>query len=165
MGSWNSWSITKHSYTTKRRSLLLAYQDMCLALLELASQFDTSPPKWSELRQLVDKARSSLAPSLNDIPYRVYKNYPFVLKLLWKLISHLEGTRNSIRVWKGCDNLHPKRTRSLQHQPVQRTLFMVAKRVTNYLLENNYTDTSCQKESVLRFLGCVEHSAMIWEQI
>lgn len=92
MRSWNS----KHSYATKRRSFLLAYQDMCLALRELASQFDTSPPKWSELRQVVDKARSSLAPGLNGIPYRVYKNCPFVLKLLWKLISHLEGTCNSI---------------------------------------------------------------------
>lgn len=72
---------------------------------------------------------------------------------------------NSIIVWKGSDNLHPRRTGSLQHQPVQRTLSMVAKRVTNYLLENNYTDTSCKKESVSRFLGCVEYSAMTWEQI
>lgn len=34
-------------------------------------------------------------PGLNDIPYRVYKNCPFLLKLLWKLMSHLEGICNS----------------------------------------------------------------------
>lgn len=38
-------------------------------------------------------------------------------------------------------------------------------RITNYLLANNYIDTSCQKAGVPGFPGCVEHSAMIWEQI
>lgn len=42
---------------------------------------------------------------------------------------------------------------------------VVAKRMTNYLLANNYIDISCQKAGVLGFPGCVEHSAMIWEQI
>lgn len=42
---------------------------------------------------------------------------------------------------------------------------VVAKRMTNYLLANNYIDTSCQKAGVPGFPGCVEHSAMIWEQI
>lgn len=42
---------------------------------------------------------------------------------------------------------------------------VMAKPVTNYLQANNYIDTSCQKAGVPGFPGCVEHSAMIWEQI
>lgn len=41
----------------------------------------------------------------------------------------------------------------------------MVKHITSYLLANNYIDTSCQKEGVPRFPGCVEHLAIIWEQI
>ena len=41
----------------------------------------------------------------------------------------------------------------------------MARRITTYLLENGYIDTSCQKAGVPGFPGCVEHSAMIWDQI
>lgn len=37
--------------------------------------------------------------------------------------------------------------------------------ITNYLTENGYVDTSCQKVEVPGFPGCVKHSSMIWEQI
>lgn len=33
------------------------------------------------------------------------------------------------------------------------------------VLENSYIDVSCQKEGIPGFTGCVEHSAMIREQI
>ncbi|KAL2104213.1 hypothetical protein ACEWY4_001081 [Coilia grayii] len=42
---------------------------------------------------------------------------------------------------------------------------ILAKRVTSYLVSNGYIDTSCQKAGVPGFPGCVEHSAVIWEQI
>ena len=42
---------------------------------------------------------------------------------------------------------------------------ILARRMTDYLLANKYINTSCQKAGVPGFPGCVEHSAMIWEQI
>ncbi|KAL2095427.1 hypothetical protein ACEWY4_010146 [Coilia grayii] len=42
---------------------------------------------------------------------------------------------------------------------------VLAKRLTSYLVSNGYIDTSCQKAGVPGFPGCVEHSAVIWEQI
>ena len=42
---------------------------------------------------------------------------------------------------------------------------ILAKRLTSYLTSNGYIDTSCQKAGVPGFPGCVEHSAVIWEQI
>lgn len=49
---------------------------------EPTTEFDASPPKLSEVRQVVLKARSSSAPRPNGIPYKLYKNCPTVLKLL-----------------------------------------------------------------------------------
>lgn len=87
----------------------------------------------------------------------------------------LEKATCSIRVAKGCSSLHPK-GRKLQgdqsiqeHSPSERReeifFSVLAKRMTTYLLENNYIDTSCQKAGVPGFPGCVEHSTMIWDQI
>lgn len=42
---------------------------------------------------------------------------------------------------------------------------VLARRMTNFLLENGYVDTSCQKVGVPGFPGCMEHSSVIWEHI
>lgn len=42
---------------------------------------------------------------------------------------------------------------------------VMARRMTSYLMENGYIDTSCQKAGIPGFPGCVEHATMIWEQI
>lgn len=44
------------------------------------------PPKLSEVRHVVDKARPSSAPGPNGVPYKLYKNCPKVLELLWYLM-------------------------------------------------------------------------------
>ncbi|KAJ8361990.1 hypothetical protein AAFF_G00407370 [Aldrovandia affinis] len=53
---------------------------------EPSALFDTSPPKLSEVRQVIQRARSASAPGPNGIPYKLYKNCPRVLKLLWTLM-------------------------------------------------------------------------------
>jgi len=42
---------------------------------------------------------------------------------------------------------------------------VIAARLTRYLLDNGYIDTSVQKGGVPGIPGCLEHSAMIWEAI
>lgn len=44
------------------------------------------PPKLSEVRHVVEKARPSSAPGPNGVPYKLYKNCPKVLELLWYLM-------------------------------------------------------------------------------
>ncbi|KAJ8353203.1 hypothetical protein SKAU_G00207700 [Synaphobranchus kaupii] len=53
---------------------------------EPSALFDTSPPKLSEIRQVIQRSRSASAPGPNGIPYELYKNCPRVLKLLWTLM-------------------------------------------------------------------------------
>lgn len=49
-------------------------------------EFNIMPPKLSEVKQVVRKARSSSAPGLNGVLYKLYKNCPKVLELLWYLM-------------------------------------------------------------------------------
>lgn len=53
--------------------------------------------------------------------------------------------------------------RGIALQNVEGKIFfsVVAKRITGYILANNFIDVSCQKEGVPGFPGCVEHFAMI----
>lgn len=51
------------------------------------SQFNTLPPKLSEVRKVVRKARAASASDPNRIPYKLYKNCPTVLKLLLTLMQ------------------------------------------------------------------------------
>lgn len=41
----------------------------------------------------------------------------------------------------------------------------MAQRMTTYLKQNNFTDTSIQKAGISGFLGCLEHTSMMWHQI
>ena len=43
--------------------------------------------------------------------------------------------------------------------------FVIASRLTEYVLSNKYVDTSIQKGGVPGVPGCIEHSSMIWEAI
>ena len=142
---------------------------------EPESQFDT-PPRWAEIRQVVDKARSASAPGLNGVPYRVYKSCLMVLKLLWKLMRVAWKTQaipseliKAVKTFipKEQDSRNISQFRGIALLNVEGKMFfsVVAKRMTSYLLENSYIDTSCQKAGIPGFCGCVEHSSMIWDQI
>lgn len=50
---------------------------------------------------------------------------------------------------------------------MERNIFfsVLAKRLTNFLMANDYIDASCQRAGIPGFPGCIEHSSMIWDQI
>ncbi|XP_016406634.1 uncharacterized protein LOC107739136 [Sinocyclocheilus rhinocerous] len=145
-------------------------------LPEPTSQFDTSPPKWSEVKKIVEQTRAASAPGPNGVTYRVYKNCPLLLKHLWKLMGMAWKVQSIPVDWsKAVTTFIPKEKDSSSINQFRgiallnvegKILFSVlAKRLTSYLLANNHIDTSCQKAGVPGFPGCVEHSAMIWDQI
>lgn len=53
---------------------------------EPTSQFDTSSPRWSEAKHVVEQVRAASAPGSNHVQYMVHKNCPRTLKLLWRLM-------------------------------------------------------------------------------
>ncbi|KAJ8393294.1 hypothetical protein AAFF_G00061950 [Aldrovandia affinis] len=143
---------------------------------EPSALFDTSPTKLSEVRQVIQRARSASAPGPNVTPYKLYKNCPRVLKLLWTLMRVTWNKQSIPSEWQRAMAVSiPKQQnaktieqfRSIALLNVEGKLFfsVMARRMTTYLMENNYIDTSCQKAGVPGFPGCVEHASMIWEQI
>ncbi|CAC5417464.1 unnamed protein product [Mytilus coruscus] len=118
------------------------------------------------------KARAASAPGPNGIPYRVYKNCPNLAKQLWRLIKVIWRRYRLPDEWlKSDDCFIPKeedskelkqfRTISLLNVEGKVCLAILAKRVTTYMLENNYIDTSVQKGGVPGVPGCLEHTIVL----
>ncbi|KAJ8334018.1 hypothetical protein SKAU_G00413370 [Synaphobranchus kaupii] len=112
---------------------------------EPASQFDTSPPKWTEIKQVVEKARSASAPGPNGVPYKVYKNCSMVLKLLWRLMRVAWKTQSIPLSWiravttfipKEKDSRNITQFRGIALLNVEGKIFftVMARRMTSYFL-------------------------------
>ena len=136
------------------------------------TQFDVSEPKLSEIRDVVKKARSSSAPGPNGIPYKVYKMCPLLTRRLWRLIKVIWRKEKVPEEWQKAEGIFtPKekdskdisqfRTISLLNVEGKIFFSVLSKRLTNYLLKNNYVDTSVQKGGVPGFSGCIEHTSAI----
>ncbi len=133
--------------------------------------FNIMPPKLSEVRQVVEKARSSSAPGPNGIPYKLNKNCPKVLDLLlylmrtaWKKQLIPSEWQRAVVVFipKEANSKDISQFRKIALLNIEgKILFSVlARRMTTYLLENGYIDTNCQKAGVPDFSACVEHATM-----
>ena len=73
----------------------------------------------------------------------------------------------TLPVTKGQNSTEINQSRPISLLNVEgKTFFSVmASRLTKYLTENGYIDTSVQKGGITGVLGCLEHAAMIWEAI
>ncbi len=107
---------------------------------------------------------------------KLYKYCPGVQRYLWNLLRVAWKNQVIPSEWRRAVTVFiPKETnsttisqfRSIALLNVEGKIFfsILAKRLTTYLISNGYIDTSCQKAGVPGFPGCVEHSAVIWEQI
>lgn len=139
-------------------------------------EFNIMPLKLSEVRQAVKKARSSSAPGPNGVPYKINRNCPKVLELLYYLMSTLwkkqlipsEWQRAvAVFILKAANSKEIGQFRNITLLNAEgKTFFSVlARMMTTNLLENHCINTNCHKAGVPGFPGCVEHSTMIWDQI
>ena len=110
------------------------------------------------------------------MPYLLNKRCPNVLKRLHKI---LRGAWSNLKIseqWMTADGVYiPKEQNSTeinQFQPmsllnVEGKIFfsVMASRLTQYLTENGYINTSVQKGGIPGVSGCLEHATMIWKAI
>ncbi|KAJ8349369.1 hypothetical protein SKAU_G00244990 [Synaphobranchus kaupii] len=109
-------------------------------------QFNTMPPRLIKVRQVVEKARSASAPGPNGIPYKLYKNCPRVLKLLWNLMRMARGKQCIPSAWqkamavyipKELDSTEIGQFRSIVLVNVgENLLFCSGKKMTTFLMGN-----------------------------
>lgn len=139
-------------------------------------EFDSREPLLKEVQEVVRKARSSSAPGPSGIPYKVYKNCPLLLRRLWKIIRVIwrrgkvaQQWRFAEGVWipKEKDSKKINQFRIISLLNVEGKIFfsIVARRLTNFLLANNYIDTSVQKGGIAGVPGCLEHTGVVTQLI
>lgn len=154
----------------KLKILFLSLQDS----VYIKHQFDISPPKLSEVKQAVKKARSASAPGPNGVPYSVYKNASDVLKNLWKNTKVLWDKQIIPKAWRRAGGVFiPKEKKSTTIEQfrqinllnIEGKIRVLAQRLTQYLKQNYFIDTSIQKAGITGFSGCLEHNSIIWHQI
>ena len=123
-------------------------------------EFNSKPPSL----KVVQKARAKSAPGSNGVPYLLYKRCPNVLKRLHKI---LRGAWINLKISEqriSADGVYiPKEQNSTeinQFQPISllnvegKILFSVmASRLTKYLTENGYINTSVQKGGITGVSG------------
>lgn len=140
------------------------------------AEFDASLPTLRETAGIVRKARTGSVPGPNGVPYKVYKNCPKLLSILWKIIIALwkrHKISNTDRRSEGCfipkeeDSATIKefRTISLLNVEGKILLSLLSKRITQFWLANNYIDTSVQKGGIPGVSGCIEHTSVLTQLI
>lgn len=141
-----------------------------------AHQMDTRPPAWSEVGNMVKRARSASARGPNSVPYRVYKNTPSVLRYLWRQIKVAWSKGIIPKSWrrargilipkeKNSSTINQFRQISLLNVEGKTSFSLVAQRFSAFLVKNNFVDTSVQKARIGGFSGCLEHANIIWHQV
>ena len=89
--------------------------------------------------------------------------------------SSMEERENTIMLAASRGLFHPERGKVGKHHSVWNHLLtecggkiffsVLARRMTSYMTENSYVDTSVQKGGVPGFSGCVEHTSVISQLI
>ena len=129
-----------------------------------------------EVTQFLYRTRNRSAPGPNGVPYLVYKKCPEVLRLLHSLLVGSWERRRIESEWQRAEGIFiPKEKDSKEiHQfrpisllNVEGKIFfaVLARRLTSYVIQNNYIDRSVQKGGVPGVPGCIEHSSVIWEAL
>ncbi|CAC5377986.1 unnamed protein product [Mytilus coruscus] len=137
---------------------------------------NTKEPSWKEVSDVVKKARSASSPGPNGIPYKVYKKCPKILKHLWRLLKVVWRKGKIPSCWQKAEGCFiPKEEKSeditqfrtISHLNVEGKIFfsIMARRMTSYMTDNNYVDTSVQKGGIPGFSGCIEHTSTISQLI
>ncbi|XP_052443606.1 uracil nucleotide/cysteinyl leukotriene receptor-like [Carassius gibelio] len=108
--------------------------------------------------------------------HRVYEKCPNLLRRLWKLLKRIRKKESVPSSWQkavGC--LVPKeegsvrigkfRTISLLSTECKTFFSVVAKRISTYMIDNGYFNTSIQKGGISGFAGFLEHTGVISQMI
>ncbi|XP_078589523.1 uncharacterized protein LOC144869891 [Branchiostoma floridae x Branchiostoma japonicum] len=137
---------------------------------------DCSEIKLAEVRDIVKKARAGSAPGPSGLTYQVYKKCPKLTRRLWKLMRVLWRKRKVPDSWKKAEGVFcPKQEnaeligqfRTISLLSVEGKIFfaIIARRLLNYMMKNQYINTSIQKGGVPGFSGCLEHTSMLTQMI
>ena len=108
---------------------------------------------------MVKAARTSAAPGPNGVPYTVYKRCPGILNLLWKVLRTIWRRGRVTDQWRQAEGVWiPKEEKSKEIDQFRiisllntegKIFFSIlSRRLSKFLIMNEYIDTSVQKGGV-----------------
>ncbi|XP_033755855.1 uncharacterized protein LOC117338607 [Pecten maximus] len=159
-------------HSDPRRNEDLGVNEKLIQPEEPEHLFDDAEPRLREVNNVIRKARASSSPGPNGIPYKVYKNCPRLTMRLWKHLRVVWRRGKLADSWhqaEGCfipkeensETLKQFRTISLLNVEGKIFLAILAKRMTTYMLDNQYIDIAVQKGGVPGVSGCIEHTSIL----
>ncbi len=165
---------TAHGDST--RGIPLGECPLQLPILTPHIPFNMADFTMDEVRAVVTKARARSVPGPSGATYKIYKGCPLLLKRLSKLLRTLwkrklePGHRTLTEgcfVPKELNSTRLDQFREITLLDVEGKIFwsIIAKRLTTYLLTNEFIDPSVQKGGVMGYSGCLEHTAVISQLI
>ena len=143
----------------------------CANLLEPeppTNPFYMAEPRLKEVEDIVKKARAASAPGPDGIPYKVHKYCPRLTTRLWKVLRVMWRRGHMADNWmfaEGCfipkeensKEIGQFRTISLLNVEGKIFLAVLARRMTTYMLSNEYINIAVQKGCIPGVSGCLEH--------
>ena len=166
----------KDTHSDVRREEEMPLPDDLYEYPEPVKEFEMSPPTWREFSRLLRRTRNKSAPGPNGIPYKLYKKCPGVAKLLWLYLKGLWRKEVMSSSWRRAEGVFiPKedgasvvgkfRTISLLNVEGKLSFGLLAFKLTNFTMANNYIDASIQKGGIPGVSGCLEHTAVLSQLI
>nr|XP_061836351.1 uncharacterized protein LOC133619387 [Nerophis lumbriciformis] len=140
------------------------------------AEFQLTEPSLKEVEEVIKAARSASSPDPSGVPYLVYKRCPGLLKHLWKTLKVIWRRGRVANQWRCAEgvwipkeedskNINQFRTISLLSVEGKVFFSIVSRRLTEFLLKNNYIDTSVQKGGIPGVPGCLEHNGVVTQLI
>lgn len=134
--------------------------------------FKLTEPSLKEVCEVIKAAPSASSPGPSGVHYLVYKRCPELLHHLWKILKVIwQGGRvaDQWRCAEGVwipneeDSKNINQFRSISLLSVEGKVFfsVVFRRLTEFLLRNNYIDPSVQKGGIPGVPGCLEHTGVV----
>ncbi|XP_056314571.1 uncharacterized protein LOC130229674 [Danio aesculapii] len=162
----------RQAHSDPRREKGLGEMEKLLKPTAPSILFRSEEPSWQEVNTFLRKARAKSAPGPNGIPYKVYKCCERLRRRLWKLLRvawKKDFLADSWLVAEGCfipkegnsSGIKQFRTISLLNVEGKIFLGILAKRLTSFMMDNGYMDTSVQKGGVPGVSGCLEHTSVV----
>ena len=110
------------------------------------------------------------------MPYKLYKRCPRLLHRLWKILRVIWRRGKVAQQWRFAEgvwipkeenakNIEQFRTISLLSVEGKIFFAILSRRLTEFLLKNEYIDTSVQKGGIPKVPGCLEHTGVVTQLI
>jgi hypothetical protein len=110
------------------------------------------------------------------VPYKLYKRCPRLLHRLWKILRVIWRRGKVAQQWRFAEgvwipkeenakNIEQFRTISLLSVEGKIFFAILSRRLTEFLLKNEYIDTSVQKGGIPKVPGCLEHTGVVTQLI